>query len=86
MQKHTVLLLLIFATSFAGCGVKIKSDPIRVDPIRVEHRIILDTAELYKLFQADCKAAAVDPLDTAEINACADTKLNDFIEKFTHLG
>ncbi len=80
------MILCTMALSFISCGVKVKSDPIRVDPIKVEHRIILDTTELYKAYQQTCTDELPVGSTQEEINDCADTKLNDFIEKFTNIG
>lgn len=86
MEKHKVLPALLLAISFAACGIRIKSDPIKVEPIKVEHRIILDTEALYKTYQETCTTELPAESTQKEINTCADTKLNNFIEKFTSIG
>jgi len=81
-MKYLLILLLFLC----GCGKiehDVKVDPIKVDPVTITHVITLDTALLYSAYQQECMQAAVDPTDMVAINKCADTKLNDFIAKFT---
>jgi len=86
VEKKILFLILYCAISAAGCGVKIKTDPIKVDKIVVEHRIILDTDALYKAYKAECLTAAVDPANTTAVNKCADDKINAFLIKYTSMG
>ena len=79
-----LLVALLFTI---GCGIKIKPEPVKIEtsPIEVNHRIMLDTDALYEYYQIACESEVVDPSNQAQINQCADQKLNDFVTNFTTL-
>jgi hypothetical protein len=78
---------LIVISLFLTSCIKVRGtvDPIKVDPIQVTHKIVLDTQELYKHYQEICKEELPVNSPQEQINTCADVKLNDFIEKYTNL-
>lgn len=66
----------------SGCGIKLEHDVKgKVDPVEVKHTLILDTNLLYLHYKQECATLFV--LE-ADINNCADEKLNSFINSFTY--
>ena len=86
MKRKNLSVLSIFLTilvlaSNTSCGVKHKVEGnVKVDPISVQHKVVLDTELLYKAYLDECATLYTVP---AEVSKCADDKLNDFVQKFT---
>lgn len=72
MRSKKVVFLLLLLT---GCGIHVSSDPVRVDPVTVNHVISIDTAELEAFFRAYCSNLYTSQSD---INTCVNNEMAVF--------
>jgi hypothetical protein len=96
VKKYLFALFLSYALAFAlfgvlfltsGCSVKIKSDPVRVNPVIVKHQI--DTSAVEEYYQAACKHELAaqglypsDPAYAAAQEACVDERVSTWVSLF----
>lgn len=78
MVRGVGLFLVII---LSGCGVNVSSDPIKVDPIQVNHAVTFDPRLVRAYFQGVCE---LDPDNTTTqlVTECVDRNYTNFSNAF----
>ena len=84
MYFFKAFLIAVILALVTSCGVKIKSDPVRVEvsKIEVDHKVTInpDTLRLYYL--PKCQLELGPTAADEDINTCVEQKVVDFNEAF----
>lgn len=73
------LLILLLLTS---CGVNVHVDPIKADPVQVNHTITIDYNLVSTYCQSKCNGLSNDPAVTQK---CTDDCFHNFLDVLTHV-
>lgn len=77
MNKMSVLLLLL-----VSCGINVHVDPIKTDPIKVEHTVTIDYNLVNTYCTSKCAATSSDP---TVVDSCTNDCFRNFIDVLTHV-
>lgn len=81
--------LLLITILFSGCGVSVNPKPVKVEPIKVQHTIMLDTDKLDYYYRIACQNEYKDIEDEVVknqlIDTCTNKNVKDFIDAFNYL-
>jgi hypothetical protein len=74
--KYLVSIVTVFTI---GCGFKIGVDPVEVEPITVNHKVSVDSAQLLSFYTEYCEGKYTEQ---DEIDECVTESLALFWEAF----
>lgn len=80
-MKHLAVLSIFIS----GCGLTIHSDPVKVDPIQVNHVVQIDLASLTSFYNAYCDSILDENRTQEEFEQCVKDGVDTFYSawKFT---
>lgn len=72
------IIISLMCFLFVGCGVKVKSDPIKVNPITVNHYVKVDAQLLQQFYTTICDSELISGYTQQELTNCVNNKINEF--------
>lgn len=71
-MKYLLVLMLVLVS---GCGVTVHSDPIKVDPVTMNHNVTINSIQLAQFYEAYCESQYGSQ---SEIDDCVTAQLANF--------
>lgn len=78
-MAYILIILLIFTSS---CGLKVKTDPIKVEPVDVNHKISVNIESLKDFYEGICISTLPNPHTQLELDNCINSKVEEFLTAF----
>lgn len=75
-----ILSFLIILMS--GCGIKVSTDPVKVEKVQVEHTVKLNIQNVGLFYQGICELELGSGASDAALATCVDKKVKDFLDAY----
>ena len=76
-MKYTILLASLL---LSGCGMEVKVDPVKVDPITVTHKFTFDLDQVFNYCGIQCNSPGLTP---DQVQACTSSCASNFVHFFS---
>lgn len=66
----------------SGCGIKVSTDPVKVEKVQVEHTVKINIQNIGLFYQGICELELAPSATDSEVAACVDKKVKDFLDAY----